>query len=928
MRTYEYLLLSAAIIVGTNSANAQNWKELETARVESDSSVIWRQIAPGNAGFANLLRYHPTIPQFVTNCPDMWNAYQSEDNGKSWYGITDFDGKGDFMHLRELCYSPEPDKSNIGLAIGSAQLWQTNNRGRNWTRVLSCPWYKKNPDGTDREGWKRKIAALAIDPNDADTWYVAGGSNVRGQEWLSCYKGVTLAGCHGQDADFMGMMWKSADGGKSWSVVNNGLPESAQVGRIIVNPKDSKQIFASSNYGIYESKNGGKSWSHISAGKLDNDIIMDMDFYYDAKSGKFSLYVIDQVQYRPSGKTMSCSGGVFKSEDEGKSWRKINGNLGLDFNRISGGVKESYYKHISKWLNIPIAQVRKRYPEVPTDGLQPLWMLAVDPSREDALYVGFADPQVGLSIMPGRLWATVNDGKKWISTARLYEETWAKDKEYWEEREQPWHTNMKVGHSSPHMRFGDNHAQRSMRNIAVGVDGSVMMISDHSTMLSTDHGATWNQVDESYTPSGGIIGHGNSNLPALVIKQDQRGEQTYLASGEHNLWKIADDSPDGEIALKFIPSTQPSINTIAIDPYDAKVAYATSSRQEHKEAIYKTEDYGDTWSKHGVATPATKKWLDDFYTNALTIDPINSEYMYLGITMIEDKAKGNLAGFYRSTDGGKTFEQNNAGLPDIVRINDIQFDPRDKSMQSLYAAAQLSDGSQPKPTTGGLYHSADRGLTWSKVNTPKEVESVQFIKFDQTNRLYITTGYRGGGAGVWFTDDYGKSWKQTFKYAATECIDISPYDCNLIIVSVKWLSINPGLYLSRDRGETWSKCNNNIIIPHQVEDVNFDLFNAGEIWLATKGTGFYKGVIEGGDKIQNVDIKERSIELSKGDKAVLNVTTTTPKRSIVWKSANSDIATVDKNSGKVVAKSNGQTRIWAMTTDGRFSDYTTVTVKR
>ncbi|MFI3320769.1 MAG: Ig-like domain-containing protein [Rikenellaceae bacterium] len=912
-------------------ATAQNWSKLETQRVASDNSVIWTQIAPGNAGFANLLRYHPTTPQFIMNCPDMWNAYQSEDNGKSWYGITDFDGKGDFMHLRELVYSPQPENAHIGVAIGATQLWTTKNKGRNWERVLFCPWYKANPDGTERESWIKKVAALAIDPNDAKTWYVAGGSNSRGQEWLSCYKGVNLAGCRGKDANNMGKMWKTTNAGKSWSEVNNGLHEKAQVGRIIVNPKNSDHVFASSNYGVYESKNGGKSWKQISDGKLDNDIIMDMDFYYDAKSDKFSLYVIDQVQYRPSGKTTICSGGVFKSEDEGKSWRKINGNLALDFNRISGGVQKNYFLYLSKWLQKPIAQVRKLYPEIPKDGVQPLWMLAVDPSREDALYVGFADPQVGLSIMPGRLWGTENDGEKWTSLARLYEDAWAADKEYWEERGQPWHSNMKVGHESPHMRFGKDHGLRSMRNVAVGVDGSIMMISDHSTMLSTDRGASWQQMDETYTPSGAIIGHGNSNLPGLVIEQDQRGEQTLLASGEHRLWKIADDAPEGKIALRFIQEAQESISAMAFDPYNPQVAYATSSRQAEKQYIYRTENGGESWARHGVATPATNKWLDDFFTNGLTIDPINPEYMYLGITLIQNKEKAEMAGFYRSTDGGKQFEQITEGLPEVARINDIQFDPRDKSMKSLFAAAQLSDWEPPKATEGGLYHSKDRGETWEKINTPAAVESVQFIKFDHSNRMYITTGYRGGGAGVWYTDDYGKKWKQVFKYAPTECIDICPYDRNLMIVSVKFLATNPGLYLSRDRGETWCKCNNNIIIPHQVEDVNFDLFNPAEMWLATKGTGFYKGKIEGGESVQVVDIKERSAELAKGGKVKLNASIVNPKYAkskIEWKSANTDIATVNKTTGEVTAVSNGHTKIWATTADGRFSDFTALTVQR
>lgn len=84
--------------------HAQFWDKLETEKVESDNVVLWEQVSPGNAGFANLVRYHPTIPGKVLLCPDMWNAYQSDNNGKMWYSITDPDGEGRFYHLRDVYY--------------------------------------------------------------------------------------------------------------------------------------------------------------------------------------------------------------------------------------------------------------------------------------------------------------------------------------------------------------------------------------------------------------------------------------------------------------------------------------------------------------------------------------------------------------------------------------------------------------------------------------------------------------------------------------------------------------------------------------------------------------------------------------------------------------------------------------------------------
>ena len=208
--------------------HAQFWDKLETEKVESDNVVLWEQVSPGNAGFANLVRYHPTIPGKVLLCPDMWNAYQSDNNGKMWYSITDPDGEGRFYHLRDVYYSPVFPE--FGLALSSSLLWKTDDFGKKWEIVKHCPWYNSDNEGIDKESWKKKVASLAIDPNDKDIWFVGGGSNVRGQEWLSCYKNISLDNPRGEKAANEGKIWRTINAGNSWELVNEGLHPKAQLG--------------------------------------------------------------------------------------------------------------------------------------------------------------------------------------------------------------------------------------------------------------------------------------------------------------------------------------------------------------------------------------------------------------------------------------------------------------------------------------------------------------------------------------------------------------------------------------------------------------------------------------------------------------------------------------------------------------------------
>ncbi|MBB6428423.1 VPS10 domain-containing protein [Algisphaera agarilytica] len=926
------LLLGHLLWVSTSEAQNAFFKRLEKERVESAGFIEWEQVGPGNAGFANLMRYHPTIPGKVMQCPDMWNAYQSDDNGKRWYAITDSDGDASLYHIHDLYYSmSDPD---FGLAINMSELWMSKDGGKNWRVVKNCPWYKIDEEGRDKEGWRKKVASLAIHPTQKNMWFVGGGGNVRGQMWKSCYNGVTAKNHRGKEALNEGKLWRTTNGGRKWELVNEGLHPKAQVGRIIVNPSKPKQVFASSNYGVYRSNDAGKTWNHVSKGKLDNDTIMDMDYYHDPESGKFILYVLDQVHYLPAGKTTKCTGGVFRSDDGGQTWTNLSAGLTLDLNRLTGGVPKNYYKYIAKWLDISEGDARKTYPQLPKQALQYFNMISADPSREGTVYAGFADPQVQDSIMPGRLWATHNDGKKWISTARLYADAWKKDRAYWSSRGNPTSQNMRVGHSSPHMRFGNDYALRSMRGIDVGADGSVMIISDHSTMLSTNRGKTWTQVDEDRTPSGALVGRGNSNLPALTTAQDRRENTTLLGSGEHNLWIPTDDSPNQYQALKFIDSTQETVRCIAYDPYDVNIVYATSSRQAHKQNIFRSTDRGRKWSNYGVATPATNKWLDDFYTNSLMIDPINNQYMYHGITRVIDPNKSTQGGFFVSKDKGKTFQQSNKGLPSPARIMDLELDPRDNSRKSLFAAAQFNEhnykSALPIAKVGGLYHSSDRGASWKKIKIPASIKGINQITFDHLNRIYITTGYRGGGSGVWHSDDYGKTWNQTFKYPGAFAFDVSPYDSDLIAVSVKFMSRNPGIYFSRNRGKTWAKGNTGIANPHRLEEIKFDLFDPGKVWIATLGCGFYIGRLDTEIYAQVVEAKPDVVEHKKSGPIQMEATIVNDKYAdakIVWKSDNPGVATVDAN-GKVTPVGRGQVKIWATTEDGRFTDFSVVTIHK
>ena len=174
--------------------------------------------------------------------------------------------------------------------------------------------------------------------------------------------------------------------------------------------------------------------------------------------------------------------------------------------------------------------------------------------------------------------------------------------------------------------------------------------------------------------------------------------------------------------------------------------------------IFKSTDGGQTWENWGKATEASE-WMR---TNHLRIDPVNPNNMYFGVTEVAGAGGGSgtdgpdkdkEGGFHKSTNAGKTFVPSNSGMPAKVWVRDIEFDPRDDTRASLFVAAPWSQETQ---TNGGLFHSTDRGQTWTKIPVADNLEGINNVCFDHTGRMYVTAGRRAASVdngGVFYSDD-------------------------------------------------------------------------------------------------------------------------------------------------------------------------------
>ncbi|MEH0152698.1 hypothetical protein V6R21_01055 [Limibacter armeniacum] len=835
---------------GNAQSGKKYFKQLKNERVESDSSVAWRNFGPGMSGYCEEFWCHQTDTSVMFLGPDMHVAFGTWDNGRSWHTIKDSDGDGkDLERVHDIQFSlVNPD---YGVALErSGLVFETKDRGRSWQFV--------NDIGNAH-------TKIAIHPKNDNIWLIGAGDfwNVKNNHRsINKPHGITH-----KRADY-GYVKMTTDKGRSWKKVATNIAEDLDVGRIVYNPNHPDSVVMVTNHGMYLSADGGNNWQQ-SADGLPMNLPRDLTSYYNTDTKEWVLYMVEQTVYEPNGKSINAKGGVYKSIDGGVSWINVTGNLGFDLSIINDGViRDGYHKAVSHWLGMSKVEFKQQYPELPSQTISVYNRIAVNPLNKNEIYL-VHNKKHDKAFGPGDVWKTEDGGKTWFACARNGK-YWlsGKNKEYWEAKGNPADANVNFAHLQTYM---DNQNETSgTRMIAINAVGEILIGIDQQTLRSHNGGKSWDQVDDYETAPGSNkwVGRGGSNLPGRFMLLETGIKDRYLlCSGEHGLWQTTSlgDYPDKKaIAVEQIEGQvhdhsgnhgAHSISTVAVHPKDPQTIYTLSWRQEHRGKLRRTTDGGKTWENIATLFDADNpSWRGVAYQNSLTIDPVNPKNMYfcathIGIAEISggkgpELTKGEY-GFYRSTDGGHTWEVSNNGFHKGISIRRIAMYP--ENPKEIYAAANDNNG--------GLYRSTNQGRKWQKVALPAEIKAVNNIFIDRHNKnLLISTGRRTGTfeeGGVWRSSDNGATWKKIFKAPYVWQAETSPINSDIIVISVAGQAgeqthqfMNPGVYLSKDGGKSWKKINQNLGQPDKIVDVKPDPYNENLIWCASWGCGWFVAEID------------------------------------------------------------------------------------
>ncbi len=836
-------------------ANAQisndTWfEDLRTNRVDSDSSIVWKQFGPGMSGNNYRIYWHPTDPKTVFLGPNMGNVYRSTDMGTTYEGILDDDDKGYAFNNRGPIEINSPDFSrqdpDFGFCSREAKslLYVTYDCGQTWS-------HHSFSDSV----WGDKILnSIVVDPTNDNIWYVGSGN---ASDINTYYYSFNEPHGTGAASGHEAKIWKTINKGDSWIDVTPDINPSAQIIRLIVHPETPNVVFAATTYGFYKTTDAGTNWELKTTG-FDHNIIRSLDMHYNKTTGQVTLFAIDLVKWAASGSTIvNDGGGVFRSIDEGENWHNINGDLGVDVFALADDdytFRTAYYNAMNKWFGVDNAQTL--YPVYPSHLLHSYSMVKVDPIDVNKIFVLNDYKHYGgsRSFRGGMLWRTDDGGTHWIATLRNGTAWEGKHVAYWQGRGNPTFHNMELRAQSKWSQR-DSYERKAGGRLAFNCDSSMIMFQWAKVLcVSTDGGDTWIENDEIEATSSteNWVASGNSNLPGHGIFQDARLPDTlYLPSGENDLWINTHDGGNvrsGAQAVRRIPlgSGEYSCSSVALHSNDPNTIYTLQFRQAQAGKLLKSINGGQTFSEIGTAL----QWPDGYSTNdsihqlCLTIAPDNPDNMYFCVPLDPfihgfTWKPSPIAGIRKSSDGGLTWDWANTGLPASLDVVGLRLDPGDSS--KLYACVYGSGG--------GLYVSTDYASTWTKHSTfPSNIESVSDLHFSSDGKIYVSCGRHSDtdwqNGGVWVSDDEGLTWTQLFKTHWTRMTKTATYDPNVILVQMNSKGtidiVNPGTFLSKDGGITWTKINKGNPQSDRINDIAVDQVLPDVYYVSTQGCGWLR----------------------------------------------------------------------------------------
>ncbi|MBI4538919.1 MAG: glycosyl hydrolase [Gemmatimonadetes bacterium] len=645
-----------------------------------DGGLTWRSVSDGyfGTGSVGAVAVAPSNPNVVYvgmgeaclrgNVSHGDGVYKSTDAGKTWTRV----GLEATRHVGRIVIHPRnPDIAYVA-ALGDVfgpspdrGVYRTRDGGRTWEKIL---YRDENTGGID----------ITMDPNNPQVIY-ASLLQERRFPW-----GLLTAG---PGSGF----FKTTDGGNTWSELSErpGLPTGMK-GRtgITLSPARANRVWAivdggTGKKGVFRSDDGGATWRLVSD---KADLTQRPSYYHhifaDPKDAN-TVYVLNT--------------GLWKSTDGGGTWSRIptphgdNHDLWIDpqdpqrmVEANDGGATVSYNggKSWSTLLNQPTAQLY----HVIADNQVPYRVYAAQqdnttislPSRSDYGRVTLEE------------WYTVGGGEAGYIAPNTKDPNivYAADHHFLYRYDHRTRQTRDIS-PNPETYYGWGAADKLYRfwwtyPVATSPhDPNVLYATSQYVHKTTNEGQSWEIISPDLTrhdpktlektPGYGHMEPGEYWGPLTRETYGPEWYATIFAFAESPakagvLWAGSDDGyiqvsrDNGKNWTNVTPPDLPEFALMSIidpSPHDAAAAYVAATRyklQDRKPYLYKTADYGQSWTKIVEGIP------DDghHFTRVIREDPGRRGLLYAGTE----------AGVYVSFDDGAHWQSLQLNLP-VVPVHDM-----------------------------------------------------------------------------------------------------------------------------------------------------------------------------------------------------------------------------------------------------------------
>jgi len=254
---------------------------------------------------------------------------------------------------------------------------------------------------------------------------------------------------------------------------------------------------------------------------------------------------------------------------------------------------------------------------------------------------------------------------------------------------------------------------------------------------SEDGGATWTNVGLKASEHIGMIAVDPRDSDVVYVAAYG---PLWSPGGDRGLYKTADGGKTWAAILTVDENT--GVSEVHLDPRNPDVLYASAhQRRRHVftqisggpgSAVYKSTDAGKTWAKIVRGLPS-----GDLGRVGLALSPVAPNLLYAIVEAQEDKG-----GFYRSANGGASWERRSAYTSSGNYYQEIVCDPKDPDrVYSMDVFLQVSD---------------DGGATWKALGDESKHWDSHALWIDPGDTDYYLNGNDGG---VYESFDRGKTWK-------------------------------------------------------------------------------------------------------------------------------------------------------------------------